>query len=65
MEREQEGKKQSIWNENALDFQEETENKRQQFVREVAQNKQGIAADREKFIHKGKTGSHKVFQERG
>lgn len=49
------------WFELAQDNNEEIEQKREQFVRNVSQRETGIAADREKFSGGVKTGSRKRF----
>lgn len=41
-------------------FGEELEQKRQEFVRNVLRRAEGVASEREKFIHDLKTGSPKI-----
>lgn len=48
-----------IWNEKAAGLQEELEHRREEFVRDVAVRREGISADREKFVMDLKTGSPK------
>ncbi|MBE3572813.1 MAG: hypothetical protein IMW95_07655 [Moorella humiferrea] len=43
----------------AEDKAEEEEQKREQFVRDIMRSREGIAAEREKFLHDLKTGSIK------
>lgn len=40
-------------------LREEEEQKREQFVRNIMQQREGVAADREKFLHDLNTGSIK------
>jgi len=47
------------WFEIAENMNEEIERQREEFVRNVAQRKTGISADREKFPDGVKTGSYK------
>lgn len=50
-----------IWNEKAAGFQEEQEQRREQFVRNVAARPEGISADQEKFVMDLNTGSQKIY----
>ncbi|MBZ4687033.1 MAG: hypothetical protein PWQ96_2110 [Clostridia bacterium] len=49
------------WNEEAARMAEKTQIKRKQFWRGVNRPHQGIAADKEKFLHENLTGAHKVL----
>lgn len=50
-----------IWNEKAAGLQEDLEQRREQFVRNVAARREGISADREKFVMDLNTGSQKIY----
>ena len=49
------------WNENAADLQEKLESQRQEFVRNVAQRREGISSDRAKYVMDLHTGSQKIY----